>query len=136
MNKLRTLIYFHAKQILPMTDPEIMFEIGGEGGSIEIRRRFENGKASFLYIHSETDMGDEGLDVNKEMAYSSFEEPFHYLTNRYRWYYLYLLTIHEEYQDFIAKKLAEKIAEGVMDYDELSMSSDLYTIMIEKIKSF
>lgn len=117
-----------------MTDAEIMFEIGGEGGSITIQRSFENGITSFLYIHNESDMGDEGLDVYKEMAFSSFEEQFNFLSNKYPWYQLYLLNIHKDYQNFIATKLFEKIANGELEYDQLRMSSKLYKPMIERIK--
>ncbi|HEY3372249.1 MAG TPA: hypothetical protein VGK10_15445 [Prolixibacteraceae bacterium] len=86
--------------------PEYVFRILGEGGGIGISRMTINGQQRFLTAHHEFDPSDEGLEVNKEIGYSSFEEAFTYVS-KYPWHLLYMERVHEDYRIFVLDRLME-----------------------------
>ncbi len=88
---------------------ETIFEIGGEGGSIEISRRKDESGEKFIYHHTEFDPTDEGLDVNKNDEYDNFEQPFQLINKRYAWYMLYIETVHDDFRSYIIDQLIEKL---------------------------
>lgn len=89
--------------------PEKLFEIGGEGGSIRISRVTTAGKTKFIYHHNEFDPADEGSDVNIKDIFDDFETAFQRIHDRYPWHCLYLLMVHDDYKNFVAEKLVEKL---------------------------
>ena len=91
---------------------ETIFEIGGEGGSIEISRRKDESGEIFIYHHNEFDPTDEGLNVSINDKYDNFEQPFQLINKRYRWYMLYIQTVHDDFRNYILEKLIEKLNDG------------------------
>lgn len=91
-----------------MEKPEVVFEVFGEGGSLRISRILRNKIPIFITKHQEADFSDEGLDVNKKMGFSSFEEAFPYI-NQYPWHMLHIETVHEDYREFVINQLIEKL---------------------------
>lgn len=98
---------------------ETIFEIGGEGGSIEISRRKDESGEKFIYHHTEFDPTDEGLDVNKNDEYTNFEQPFQLINKRYAWYMLYIQTVHDDFRSYIIGQLIEKLNERPVSPDYL-----------------
>ena len=75
---------------------EAVFLVLGEGGGLKISRIEKNGNVKFLYNHREFDPSDEGLDVNIDEAYSTFQEPFEFI-NIFPWHMLHVETVHKDY---------------------------------------
>jgi hypothetical protein len=92
--------------------PEVVFKVLGEGGGLFISRIIHNGQQAFLTNHQEMDFSDEGLDVNKQLGYSSFEEAFTYI-NKFQWYSLNIEVAHLDYRDFILNQLIERLGKDV-----------------------
>jgi len=88
---------------------EIVFEIGGEGGSIAIYCERDKKGNKFIYNHNEIDFSDEGLSINKSDEYKDFETAFQTINNRYPWHFLYLLTVNDAYKDYVANELINKL---------------------------
>ena len=59
--------------------------------------------------HDEFDPSDEGLDVNIQYTFSTFEEAFELINQRYPWYCLYLSNVNADYRDHIIEKLMENL---------------------------
>jgi hypothetical protein len=88
--------------------PEVVFEVLGEGGGLRISRSIQNDKQIFLTKHQEHDFTDEGLGVDKEIEYSTFEAAFPYI-NKYPWHMLKLKKVHKDFRGFVVDKLIEKL---------------------------
>jgi hypothetical protein len=88
---------------------EKVFEILGEGGGICISRQINKSGVKFIYHHNELDPTNEGLNINSKDEYDNFEQPFQLINERYPWYLLHLNTIHDDYKNFIIKRLIEKL---------------------------
>lgn len=101
---------------------EIVFEIGGEGGSISIYRNKEDLEKKFLYHHNEFDPTDEGLDVSIEDLYDSFEEPFQKINKKYSWFRFGGITIHEDYKDYVFTELILDLQMKGLSEDQLGHS--------------
>lgn len=84
---------------------EIVFEIGGEGGSITILRE----GTRFIYEHNEFDPMEEEPPVNIIKEYPSFEKAFERIHQTYPWHMLYLQTVHANFRSFICHRLIEKL---------------------------
>jgi len=98
---------------------ERVFLIGTEGGGMSITRRIGESGAKFYYKHSEFDPTDEGLDVYIESEYDSFEEPFELINNKYCWYLLYVITVHDDFKCFVRDKLVERLNNDSVKPDRL-----------------
>ena len=107
-----------------MMKTEKVFEIGGEGGGISIIREKDKSEEKFIYHHSEFDPTNEGLDVNKSDEYINFDEPFQLINNKYRWYLLYIETVHEDFRNYIIDKLIDKLNENSISPDYLNNSKN------------
>ena len=103
---------------------EKVFEILGEGGAICITRQKNKTEEKFSYNHSEFDPTEEGLDINEEGVYQSFEKPFQLINNKYPWYMLHIKTVHNDYRKFIIDKLIEKLNEKSIKSDYLEYSKN------------
>jgi hypothetical protein len=101
-----------------MEDQEIVFEIGGEGGGIEIIRVRSKSGEKFIYYHNEFDPTEEGNGVNFKNEYSSFEEPFQLLISRYEWYRLQILTVHEDYRQYVIEELVRSLNDKSVSLNE------------------
>ncbi|MDX9696716.1 MAG: hypothetical protein RBT49_13080 [Bacteroidales bacterium] len=88
---------------------EIVFEIGGEGGGICIKREKSQSEERFIYHQNEFDPTDEGLDVKIKDEYINFEVPFQLINNKYPWHALYAETVHKDFREYIIEKLIEKL---------------------------
>ena len=88
---------------------EIVFEIGGEGGSISIIRKQIKSKFEFIYKHNEYDFLDEDLSINTETQFENFELAFHTINNKYRIYFLHLSRVHNDYKDYVSDELVNKL---------------------------
>ncbi|HET6559453.1 MAG TPA: hypothetical protein VFG54_19170 [Prolixibacteraceae bacterium] len=86
--------------------PERIFSILAEGGSLSISRITVNGAHRFLTRHQEADLTDEGLGVNKQIGYSSFEEAFTYIS-KYPWHLLFMHIVHDDYRIQVLDRLME-----------------------------
>jgi hypothetical protein len=88
---------------------EIVFEIGGEGGSIAIYREERKDKTVYIYDHNETDFSESGLDIAYTNEFNSFEEAFDKLDRQYPWHVLYLDKIDAPYKRLVIDKLIIKL---------------------------
>ena len=88
---------------------EIVFEIGGEGGSISIIRKQIKSKFEFIYKHNEYDFLDEDLSINTETQFENFELAFQTINNKYRIYFLHLSRVHNDYKDYVSDELVNKL---------------------------
>ncbi len=88
---------------------EIVFEIGGEGGSISIIRKQIKSKFEFIYKHNEYDFLDEDLSINIESQFENFELAFQTINNKYRIYFLHLSRVHNDYKDYVSDELVNKL---------------------------
>lgn len=88
---------------------EIVFAIGGEGGSIAIYCERDKNGIKFIYNHNENDFSDEGLSINKSDEYEDFETAFQIINNRYPWHFLCLLTVNDAYKEYVANELINKL---------------------------
>ena len=119
---------------------EKVFEILGEGGGICIKRQKSKTGERFLYNHNEFDPTEEGLDINENGEYQSFEKPFQLINKKYPWYMLHIETVHNDYRKFIIDKLIDKLnAESILpDYLEYSknrLEESLGIIMTFKLNN-
>lgn len=87
---------------------ETVMDVLGEGGEMCISRVTKNGKVAFLYNLDETDLTDEGLDVHKNVSYSTFDEAFQCINN-YPWHMLYVNIVHKDFANYVSEKLIEKL---------------------------
>lgn len=101
------------------TQNEIVFEIGGEGGGITISRQKNESGVKYIYHHNEFDPTGEGLDVNINDEYDTFHQAFQLINNKYPWYMLYIETVHEDFRNYITKKLVEKLNKKSVSPDYL-----------------
>lgn len=100
----------------PIITTDVVFSLGGEGGSINISRQMSGDTVRFIYHHNEFDpIADETL-IDEQQSYTSFEQVFQLIQERYRWYRQYLMTVHEDYRSFVADKLVERLnADGATE---------------------
>lgn len=119
--------------------PKVVFLVLAEGGGLFISRLLQNGVTRFITEHHESDLTDEGLGVNKEMGYSSFEEAFQYI-NKYPWHLLHIEIAHKDYRGFILNQFIKRLEEAVYkpnDYLNRSLSriEDLLSVSIYNTQS-
>lgn len=86
--------------------PERILSILAEGGSLSISRITVKGEWRYLTRHQEADLTDEGLGVNKQIGYSSFEEAFTYIS-QYPWHLLSMDIVHEDYRILVLDQLTK-----------------------------
>ena len=103
---------------------EILFEIGGEDGGITISRKKNKSGVKYIYHHGEFDPTGEGLDVNINDEYNTFEQPFQLINNKYPWYMLYIETVHEDFKNYIIERLIEMINAKSVSLDNLENNKD------------
>jgi hypothetical protein len=103
---------------------EIIFEIGGEGGSISIIRKQIKSKFEFIYKHNEYDFLDEDLYINSESQFENFELAFQTINNKYKIYFLYLLGIHNDYKDYVSDEFVNKLNANNMKCEDFKNKDD------------
>ena len=111
------------KQILSTVSPEergIVFEIGGEGGAIRIFKKRIKTKYVFIYQHNEQDFSDEELSVNKTAKYDSFESAFQQINTLYSIYFLYILTVHKNYKEYVSDQLVKKLNNDNISFEDFN----------------
>lgn len=130
--------------MIKVDEPEKVFEILAEGGSICISRQVNKSGEKFIYHHNEFDPTDEGLDINKKDEFATFEQPFQLINGRYPWYKLYLGTVHPDYVDYIINELIDKLNKEEITLNSLENSKnqledilqiELISIMKDKNKT-
>lgn len=103
---------------------EIMFEVGGEGGSLTIERRKDSDGEKFIYHHNEMDMTDEGLGIDRKGEFDNFEQPFQLINSRYPWCELHLSEVHEDYRDYVVAELIKVLNTKEINQDDLYHSRE------------
>ena len=94
----------------------IVFEIAGEGGSIQItRKRFKKGFV-YIYNHNESYF-DEELKVNKTSRFYDFETPLTLIFERYPVHWLYITTIHFDYKNVVAQVFEKSLNKKKVVFD-------------------
>lgn len=101
---------------------ETVFEILAEGGSLTIKRKRNRNGEKFIYHHNEFDPTDEGLEINENGEYSTFEQPFQLINSKYPWFILHLKTVHEDYRNFVIDELIKSLMFQGITPDELRYS--------------
>lgn len=102
---------------------EIVFEIFGEGGGINISRVKNKSGEKFLYHHREFDPTDEGLGIDEKSEYLCFEIPFQLINNKYNWYLLHI-TVHKDYRNYVIEKLIENLNENFIKPEYFNFSRE------------
>ncbi|MEI7503136.1 MAG: hypothetical protein WCJ61_07620 [Paludibacter sp.] len=105
-------------------EKEIVFEIGGEGGSIAIYCERDKNGVKFIYNHNEIDFSDEGLSINKSDVYEDFESAFQIINERYSWHFLYLLTVDDAYKEYVSNHLINKLNQQKVLSDDFQNRSN------------
>lgn len=101
----------------PGKTTEEVFSVGSEGGGISISRQISDEGVRFIYHHNEFDPFTDETLINEKLKFPTFEEAFQ-LIQRYKWYSLYLETVHEDYRGYIADKLVERLnTDGAREYE-------------------
>ena len=90
-------------------ETETVFEVGGEGGSLQIDRQIDSNGIKFIYHHHESYPTDEDLSIHENGEYEDFETPFQIINRKYPWYSLYIVTIHDDFKDYIKSQLIQKL---------------------------
>ena len=103
---------------------EVVFSLGSECGGIRISRQRNNDEVAFIYHHNEFDPIDDELLINVVSKFPTFEEAFQLIQERYRWFRLYIDTVHEDYRAHLADKLLEKLNEDGASVAELSYNQE------------
>lgn len=98
---------------------ETVFEILAEGGSLTIERKRNRNGEKFIYHHNEFDSTDEGLEINKNGEYSTFEQPFQLINSKYPWFRLHLKTVHEDYRNFVIDELIKSLMFHFVIHNEI-----------------
>lgn len=111
-------MYGFNKNSITMT--EKVFEIASEGGSICIVRHGNE----FVYQRDEFNPITLKAEEFKEVKYQNFKEPFHLIDKKYPWYLLQLEAVHDDYKDFVTKKLIKKLNNNAIPAEELTYSID------------
>lgn len=101
---------------------ETVFEILAEGGSLTIERKRNRNGEKFIYHHNEFDPTDEGLGINENGEYSTFEQPFQLINSKYPWFRLHLKAVHEDYRNFVIDELIKALMFQGITPDELRYS--------------
>ncbi|MEI8087626.1 MAG: hypothetical protein WCG93_15560 [Paludibacter sp.] len=115
-------------------EKEIVFEIGGEGGSIAIYCERDKNGVKFIYNHNEIDFSDEGLSINKSDVYEDFESAFQIINERYSWHFLYLLTVDDAYKDYVANELINKLNQQKVLEDDFQSRSNFEKVLAAKFE--
>jgi hypothetical protein len=103
---------------------EVVFSLSGEGGGISISRQRNNNEVVFIYHHNEFDPIEEETLIDEVSEFATFEEAFQLIQERYRWYRLYLDTVHEDYCRYVADKLVERLNADGATKDELQYNQE------------
>lgn len=90
-------------------NPETIFRIGGEGGSISICRVKDKSGFSFVSELNEADLTEESEGVHRVEKFNDFNEAFKQLDSKYAWHRLYILSVHMDYTQQVAGKLIERL---------------------------
>jgi hypothetical protein len=101
---------------------ETIFEIGGEGGGISIYRLRSKLGEKYIYHHSEFDPTEEGPGVNFKHQYATFEEPFQLIINRYSWYTLHMMKVHEDIRNYVIEELIKDLNSKCVTPEDLRFS--------------
>jgi hypothetical protein len=88
--------------------PERIFLVLAEGGSLSISRIQIDGLQRFLTRQQEHDFTGDGLGINTEIGYGSFEEAFETIS-RYPWHLLSLQMVHDDYRLVVLERLMEAL---------------------------
>lgn len=88
---------------------EIVFQILAEGGSLAIERICEKHIPRFIYHHGEIDLIDEETNINRQIDFDSFEEPFQIINRKYPWYHLCVERVHPDYRDYVVEELVKML---------------------------
>ena len=108
------------KRIMTDVNPEergIVFEIGGEGGSICISKKRNKQSSVFIIFKNETDFSDEGLSENLKSRHETFESAFDSINQQYSLHMLSIMFIHDEYKDYVSSELLKKLNEKKVSFD-------------------
>ncbi|MDO4229975.1 MAG: GIY-YIG nuclease family protein [Capnocytophaga sp.] len=131
---------------------ELVFELGAEGGGIDIKRQKDANGERFICNYVSNDFTDEGYDVYETTAFATFEEVFTKVRQKAPyWFRLYLITVHKDYkeyviqqllkdlkeqkvlpEDFYSKKRFEEVLNIKLKYDKNYLEWDSNGILIEK----
>lgn len=96
---------------------EKVFQMAGEGGSLTISRQKNRFKEKFIYHHGEFDPSDEGLDLNKQQEFDSFEAAFKLIDKGYVWQILTIEMVHNDFRDYVIEKLIQKLNENTVELE-------------------
>lgn len=103
-------------------DEEIVFEILGEGGSLEIARLFDNNVEAYHYHHNEGDLFEKDLAISKNGVYDNFEEPFGIINKKYPWYLLNIQTVHQDFKVCVLNALVNQLNKKQVTQSEFEHS--------------
>jgi hypothetical protein len=106
------------------TVPETVFEVGAEGGNLTIYRQKDGSTDEFFLYHNEYDplADDDATLVNVKKDYETFDQAFQYI-ERFPWYGLYIVYVHEDFRDFIIERLNEWIIKKSITSDPSNYNS-------------
>jgi hypothetical protein len=92
------------------SEKELVFEVGAEGGSLEIYRA-KNNNVGFNYFLrvSEYDIVEDVASSHRSCLSDNFYSTLSLLEDNYAWFDLYPLFVHEDFREDIADFLVEKL---------------------------
>ena len=92
-------------------EKEKVFELLSEGGGVTIWRVTVDGNIHYLYDHLENDFSDSGLEFEETKKYQTFRRAFKKIHKEHDWHFTTLTFVHEDYREYVIKKLIEKLNE-------------------------
>lgn len=87
-----------------------------------IHRKRNGTDEKFIYGHREMDVTDEGLGINENGEYKSFDQPFQLINSEYPWFRLHLETVHEDFRKYVLDELIKTLNKKRITPDELKYS--------------
>lgn len=113
---------------------EIVFVVGGEGGSLEISRELDKNGYKFFYNQCEFDPTDDGLGVNINKGYESFEEPFQIINTSFPWYKLYVELVHIDYREYVINELIKILNKKDLTPEDIYSNGQLEKVLNIKLE--
>lgn len=114
---------------------ERVFEILAEGGGLLIERKRNRNGEKFIYHHNEMDLTSEGLEINEKGEYENFEQPFQLINSKYPWFRLHLISLHEDFRDYVLSELVIALNKQGIRPDELQhVKEDLEKTLNTKLE--
>lgn len=117
------------------SEKELVFEVGAEGGSIEIYRANDkiHGRFTYMLKVNEYDFAEDVAVHHGSYVSDNFYTIHFIMEEKYPWYHLYPVFVHEDFREDIADFLIEKLNKKVISYENFNIhKKDWERVLLKK----